>query len=161
MESDLTERQEATRRLAREFANEVAPLNREMDAEGYSQRLLERMKGLGLLGIILPEEYGGGGGDAVSGALVLYELARGSASVALTLDAHWLGAEAILSRGSEAQKKKYLPLAASSELFAFALTEPGAGSDAAALSATAERSGDGYVLNGVKSWCTNGGLAGL
>ncbi|MDR3254564.1 MAG: acyl-CoA dehydrogenase family protein [Synergistaceae bacterium] len=158
---ELTEGQRIAQKTAREFAAEVAPHNREMDLNGFSQTLHDRMMETGLPGVLLPAEYGGLGGDALSAVIVLYELAKGSASVALSLDANWLGVEAILRHGSDEQKKKYLPMSAGKGYFAFALTEPGAGSDAAAVSAEAKKTADGYVLDGVKSWCTNGGLAGV
>jgi len=97
----------------------------------------------------------------VTGTLVIYELAKASASVALTLGAHWMSASTILYHGTDDQKKKYLPQAATDTLFSFSLTEPGAGSDAAGLLTTAVLEGDEYVLNGTKAWCTTAEVAGV
>jgi alkylation response protein AidB-like acyl-CoA dehydrogenase len=116
----------------------------------------------GLMGIVVPETYGGAGADYVSYALAIEEIARVDAGCATTLSVHAMIASAILRLGSEQQKRRYLPdLASGDVIAAFALTEPGVGSDAAALTATARRDGSGYVLNGRKQWCTNGSFAGV
>jgi hypothetical protein len=114
------------------------------------------------MGIIVPERYGGAGADYVSYALAIEELARVDAGTAVTVSVHAMIASAIARLGSDAQKERYLPqLAASDAIAGFALTEPGVGSDAAALSSTARRDGDVYVLNGRKQWCTNGSYAAV
>ena len=114
------------------------------------------------MGIVIPEEYGGSGADYVSYALAVEELSRVDAGAGVTLSVHGMICAAIVRLGSDEQKKKYLTrLAAGDEIGAFALTEPEVGSDAAALRSTARRDGDGYVLNGRKQWCTNGGYSGI
>ncbi|MDR1481133.1 MAG: acyl-CoA dehydrogenase family protein [Synergistaceae bacterium] len=159
---EFSTEQKMVQKMVREFAEkEVAPLNQEMDREGFPHKLFDKMKENGFLGIHFPEKYKGGDGDAVTSALTIYELAKASASVALALDAHWLAADTILAHGSEEQKQKYLARAATDTIFAFSLTEPCAGSDAAGIQTVAEQSGDGYVLNGTKAWCTNGGVSGV
>jgi acyl-CoA dehydrogenase family protein 9 len=124
--------------------------------------VLEGMKELGLFGMIIPQEYGGIGLSSRSYARIVQEVAGHDASLAVTLGAHQsIGLKGILLFGTEAQKQKYLPkLATGENVAAFALTEPSAGSDAAAIQTRAERSADGnYVLNGSKIWITNGGIA--
>jgi acyl-CoA dehydrogenase family protein 9 len=125
--------------------------------------VLEGMKELGLFGMIIPQEYGGIGLSSRSYARIVQEVAGYDASLAVTLGAHQsIGLKGILLFGTEAQKNEYLPKLASGEhVGAFALTEPSAGSDAAAIQTRAEASGDGgsYVINGSKIWITNGGFA--
>jgi acyl-CoA dehydrogenase family protein 9 len=123
------------------------------------------MKELGLFGLIIPEEYGGLGLSNTGYARIMQELAAVDASLAVTVGAHQsIGLKGLLLFGTEAQKKRYLPKLATGEWVAgFALTEPGAGSDAASIATRAELSedGEGYVLNGNKIWITNGGFADL
>jgi len=127
--------------------------------------LLSKMKEMGLFGLTIPEEYGGIGLGATAYARVVQELASIDSSLAVTIGAHQsIGLKALLLFGTEAQKKKYLPkLATGEKVAAFALTEPGAGSDAASITTRAELSDDGehYLLNGSKIWITNGGFADL
>lgn len=159
---EFTEEQKMLQKMVREFTeNEIAPLDEKMDNEGFNYELWDKIKENGFLGIILPEEYGGANGNPITNALVINEVAKGSASVALTLDGHYLASDAILHHGTEAQKKKYLPKAATDTLLAFSLTEPSAGSDAAGIQTVAVLHGDTWVLNGTKAWCTNGGVAGI
>ena len=128
----FTEEQNMIRDMVREFTKkEVEPRDKWMDENGFDYDLHKKLTQAGLMGIHLAEKYGGGGGDAVTSIIVIHELAKGSASVALFLDANWLAADLILYHGSEAQKDKYLPLAAQGKIFAFGLTESSAGSDAA------------------------------
>jgi len=117
----------------------------------------------GLMGVLIPREYGGAGLDAVAFAICIEELAQACASTAVIVDVHTsVGTEPILLFGDEEQKRKWLPRLASGELLgAFALTEPASGSDAASLQTTASRKGSGYVLNGTKVFITNIGRAGL
>jgi len=117
----------------------------------------------GLLGVLVPREYGGAGLDALAFAICIEELAQACAATAVIIDVHTsVGTEPILLFGDEAQKRKWLPRLASGELLgAFALTEPSSGSDAASLKMTARRNGAGYVLNGTKVFITNIGRAGL
>jgi len=114
------------------------------------------------MGLPIAERYDGAGADYVSCALALEEIARVDAGTAVTLSVHYMIAAAIARLGSDAQKQKYLPiLAAGDKIAGFALTEPGAGSDATAIRSSARRDGETYVLNGRKQWCTNGGFAAV
>ena len=117
----------------------------------------------GLMGVLVPREYGGAGLDALAFAICIEELAQACASTAVIVDVHTsVGTEPILLFGHEEQKRRWLPRLASGELLgAFALTEPAAGSDAASLQTSARRNGSGYVLNGTKVFITNIGRAGL
>ena len=163
MDFELTEEQEMIRRMVRDFAEkEIVPIAGEMDEKGeFPWEIIRKMAPLGFLGLPIPEEYGGAGVDNVSFAIAMEEIARASGSIAITLDAHVsLACEAILQFGSEEQKRKYLaPLARGEKLGAFALTEPEAGSDAAAIKTRAVLSGDEWVLNGQKVFITNGSIA--
>ncbi|MCK5582075.1 MAG: acyl-CoA dehydrogenase family protein, partial [Candidatus Omnitrophica bacterium] len=150
----------------REFAkNEVEPVARELDETSeFPSELVAKMGELGLMGIPVPEEYGGGGFDTVAYAMAVLELARVDASVAITMAAHTsLGTMPIVLSGSEAQKQKYVPdLASGKMLGAFGLTEPEAGSDAGSTKTTAVKGdGDYYTVNGSKIFITNAGVAGL
>ena len=114
------------------------------------------------MGILIPEEFGGAGADYVSYALAIEALAKVDAGAAVTLSVHAMICATIAQLGTDAQKKKYLPVLASGDaIAAFALTEPEVGSDAASLRAVARRDGDGYVLSGRKQWCTNGGYSAV
>jgi alkylation response protein AidB-like acyl-CoA dehydrogenase len=150
--------------LARDFAvGVVAPLARRTDAEHrYPEEAIAKAAALGLLGITIPEEYGGAGMSHLAFAVLIEEVARVCASTAVIIDVHTsVGMEPILLYGNEAQKQRWLPdLAAGRLIGAFALTEPGAGSDAAALRTSARRVDGGYVLNGSKIFITNLGRAG-
>lgn len=157
----FTEEQLMIRDMVREFTtNEVEPRDKWMDENGFDFDLRDKLTEAGLMAIHLPEQYGGGGGDTTTSEIVINEIAKGSASVALFLDAHWLAADMILHHGSEEQKNTYLPKVAEGKIFAFGLTESNAGSDAAAIKSVAEKQPDGsYVLNGGKAWITNSGVA--
>jgi len=163
MNFEFTEEQQMVRNAVREFAeNEIAPLAREYDeAEKFPRKQLDGLAELGLLGMIIPEEYGGAGFDSVSYALALEEIAKADSSVAVIVSVtNSVCCYPILSFGTEEQKQKYLvPLAKGEKLGAFCLTEPQAGSDASNQKTRAVESGDFYVLNGTKSWVTNGGEA--
>lgn len=162
MNFKLTTEQEMIKKMVRDFTEkEVAPYDMEMDKTGeFPWEIIRKMSENGLFGIPFPEEYGGAGADAICEAITLEELARGSGSVSITLDAHMLCAGPILHFGTDEQKKKYLPdLVTGKKLGAFALTEPSGGSDAAALQTTATLDGDEYVLNGQKAWITNFSVA--
>ena len=114
------------------------------------------------MGIVVPEEFGGAGADYVSLALAIEELAKVDAGTAVTLSVHAMICAAILTIGTDEQKRKYLPkLASGDAIAAFALTEPEAGSDSASIRAGARRDGDGWVLSGRKQWCTNGGYSSV
>lgn len=149
----------------REFCErEVRPHAREWDeAERFPSELVPKLAELGLLGIRIPEAYGGAGMDTTAYALAVEECARVDGSLALTVASHnGLGSGHILLAGTEAQKQKYLSRAASGEwLAAWALTEPGSGSDAAALRTTAQRAGDEWTINGTKMFITQGSVGGF
>ncbi len=161
MDLRLTEEQEMVRNSVREFAkNEIAPLAREYDEEEKFPRLqLDGLAELGMLGMIIPEEYGGAGFDSISYCLALEEIARADASVAVIVGVtNSVCCYPILCFGTEEQKEKYLvPLAKGEELGAFCLSEPQAGSDATNLKTRAAKDGPYFVINGTKSWVTNGG----
>jgi alkylation response protein AidB-like acyl-CoA dehydrogenase len=163
MNLELTEEQQMVRNHVREFArNEIAPVAREYDeAEKFPREQLKGLADLGLLGMIIPEEYGGAGFDSVSYALALEEISKADSSVGVIVSVtNSVCCYPILSFGSEEQKQKYLvPLAKGEKLGAFCLTEPQAGSDAANQKTRAVKDGDFFVLNGTKSWVTNGGEA--
>ena len=153
------------RDMVREFADsEITPVARGLDEqEKFPRDLVDKMGELGLMGMIIPEEYGGAGLDMVAFATAIMELARADASVAITMAAHSsLGSLPILMFGSDEQKNTYLPKLASGEMLgAFGLTEPNAGSDAGATKTKAVRAGDEYVVNGGKIFITNAGEAGV
>jgi len=165
MNLELSEEQEMVRASVREFAqNEIAPVAREYDEqEKFPREQLNGLAELGLMGMIIPEEYGGAGFDTVSYALALEEIAKADASVAVIVSVtNSVCCYPILSFGTEEQKQKYLvPLAKGEKLGAFCLSEPQAGSDATNQKTRAVENGDFYVLNGTKSWVTNGGEAGV
>lgn len=160
---ELTEEQRMVQASVREFvAGEIAPRARSADEEARFPR--EQLKGLaelGLLGMIIPEEWGGAGFDTVAYAVALEEIARADASVCVIVGVtNSVVCYPILSFGTEEQKKRYLvPLARGEMLGAFCLSEPQAGSDATNLKTRAVRDGDSYVINGTKSWVSSGGEA--
>jgi alkylation response protein AidB-like acyl-CoA dehydrogenase len=162
---ELSEDQNIIRDTVRDFAREVvAPCAAEIDrTEEFPAELVKRAAQLDLLGIVVPEKYGGAGLDHVCFALFVEEIAAVSGTLAVILDVHTsVGTEPIVYFGSEEQKQRFLPGLASGELLgAFALTEPDAGSDAASLKTTARRDGDYFVLNGTKTFITNVGVADL
>ena len=142
MDLDLSPEHELVRDTVRDFARErVAPVAEELDREGrFPYELVAELAELGLMGIPIPEEYGGAGGDTLSYAIAIEELTRVDSSVAITVAAHTsLGTMPILLFGSNEQRQRWLPdLASGKRLAAFGLTEPGAGSDAGATRTTAE-----------------------
>jgi butyryl-CoA dehydrogenase len=165
MDFSLTSDQLLIRDTVRQFMEaEMRPVLRQYEREEkFPAEELRRLGELGCCGMLIPEEWGGSGTDTISYALMLEEVARVDASTAVTLSVtNSLGCVPILRHGTEAQKKKYLQRLAHGEILgAFCLTEPQAGSDAASLQTRATRDGDVYVLNGTKSWVTNGGVSGL
>jgi alkylation response protein AidB-like acyl-CoA dehydrogenase len=162
---ELTPEQEAIRQMVREFAEaEIRPVVSYYDeTQEFPHQLFAKMGELGLLGILVPPEYGGAGLGYMEFALIIEELARVCPAIALSVAAHnGLCTNHILSFGSEELKRRYLPeLASGKALGAWALTEPGSGSDAAALRTTARREGDVYILNGSKSFTTHGGVGSI
>jgi acyl-CoA dehydrogenase len=165
MNLELTEEQGMIQGVAREFARgPVAKRAAEIDRTGeFPSDLVEQAASLDLMGIVVPEEYGGAGLDHTCFAIFIEEIAAESGTLAVILDVHTsVGTEPIIDFGTEEQKRKYLPRLASGEwLAAFALTEPEFGSDAANLQATADLRGDEYILNGTKTFITNVGHADL
>jgi len=163
MDFELNEEQRLVRDMVHDLAQkEIAPRAAEVDkSEEFPAVNIRKMAELGLLGLPYPEAYGGGGGDYVSYAIAVEEIARACGSTALIYAAHVsLGCGPIYYFGTEAQKQKWLPRLCSGEgLGAFGLTEPEAGSDAGATRTTAIRDGDHYILNGSKMWITSGALA--
>ncbi|MGE5699118.1 MAG: acyl-CoA dehydrogenase [Deltaproteobacteria bacterium] len=156
---DLTEEQRMIQEMARSFAQkEVLPKAAELDETGrYPAELVRKMAELGLMGVAVPEEYGGAGMDNVCYAIAMEEIARACASTAVIMSVNnSLVCDPLLKFGTEEQKKKYLvPLASGEKLGCFGLTEPGAGSDAGSQKTTAVRKGDHYVVNGTKNFITN------
>ncbi len=159
----LGEEHELMRRTVREFAEKEIPLARSKEIDDKSEfpwDLVKKAAALNLMGITVPEEYGGIGSDMLSRAIAMEEISRANATLGIIIAAHNLCADAIHLYGNEEQKQKYLvPLAKGEILGAFGLTEPGAGSDTAAISTTAVRDGDSWVLNGAKCFITNCGPA--
>ena len=161
----LTEEQKEIQRVAREFAQaEIAPHSDAWDRDATLDRsVLDRLGELGFLGMLIPDQYGGLGLDSVTYLVALEEIAAVNASVAVAMSVHnSLPTQMILRYGSDAQRERYLPAMARGEwLGAFALSEPEAGSDAAAMTAQAVRDGDGWILNGTKAWVTSGNEAAV
>jgi short-chain 2-methylacyl-CoA dehydrogenase len=158
---DLSPEHELVRSTVREFAERrVAPVAEELDREHrFPYELVAELAGLGLMGMPVPEEYGGAGADTVSYAIAVEELTRIDSSLAITMAAHTsLGTMPILMFGSDEQKRRWLPdLASGKKLAAFGLTEAGAGSDAAASRTTAEERHSRWIVNGSKIFITNAG----
>ncbi|WP_040227588.1 acyl-CoA dehydrogenase [Bhargavaea cecembensis] len=162
MDFHFTEEQKMMRRMVRDFAkNEVEPFIPRMEAGEFPREIVKKMGELGLMGISVPEKYGGSEMDYVSYIIAVHELSRVSAVTGVILSVHTsVGTNPILMFGTEEQKQKYVPKLASGEyLGAFCLTEPPAGSDAGALKTRAVKKDGGYVLNGSKVFITNGGEA--
>ncbi len=151
--------------MVREFAEkEIEPVADELDKESkYPTEILEKMAPLGLLGIMIPEKYGGAGLDAVSFAIVIEEISKKCAATGVVTEVHnSLVSWPIIEYGTEEQKEKYLSiLAKGEEIGAFAGTEPNAGSDLGSMETTAELDGDHYVINGQKTFITSGSEAGV
>jgi alkylation response protein AidB-like acyl-CoA dehydrogenase len=163
LELDATH--QAIRDAARKLAqDEIAPLAKQADEqERFLHELIPKLGALGFLGIQIPERYGGAALDTLAYALIVEEISRADGSMGLTVASHnGLGSSHILHFGNDAQHARYLPKLASGEwLGAWALTEPGSGSDAAALHTRAERKGDDWVLNGTKMFITQGTVFGV
>jgi alkylation response protein AidB-like acyl-CoA dehydrogenase len=165
MNFDLSDEQRMWRITVHDFVSrEIKPKAHEVDETAeFNWPAVRKMGPLGLLGLNIPEQYGGSGVDAVSAAIAIEELGWGCGSTALAIAAHnGLGTTPIVLFGSEAQKQKYLPTVASgkSRLASLALTEPGAGSDIqGGVRTRAEHIGEEWVINGSKAWCTNASIA--
>jgi len=165
MDFELSETHRAIQASAREFAQEeIAPYAaRWSEREEFPRELMPKLGQLGFLGIQIDPEYGGAGLDTMAYALIVEEISRADGSVGLTVASHnGLGSSHIARFGSEQQRRRYLPKLASGEwLGAWALTEPGSGSDAAALETRAVQHGQDWVLNGTKMFITQGSVAGV
>jgi alkylation response protein AidB-like acyl-CoA dehydrogenase len=163
MDFEPSGEQALLRKTVRDFAErELAPHSREWDErQGFPREVFAKLGGVGLTGACWPEEYGGSGLSTVEWAIVMEELARADAGVALSLAAHHsLCSAHIHLAGTHEQKRRFLPpLARGEQVGCWGLTEPGSGSDAGGMRTTAARDGDHWVLNGSKSFITNGGLA--
>lgn len=163
MQFTPTEEQQAVLATAREFAqSEVLPKAAEIDREHrHPAELVKRMAELGFLGIAIPDQYGGSGMDHVSYVLAMEEISRACASTGVIMSVNnSLVCDPIYRFGTEAQKQEWLtPLASGKLLGCFALSEPEAGSDAAAQKTVAVKDGDGWIINGTKNWITNGPVA--
>lgn len=164
MDLQFTEEQLMMRNMVREFArNEITPFIEEMEAGKFPRDVLNKMGELGLMGITVPECYGGAAMDFISYIIAINELSKVSATVGVILSVHTsVGTNPILKFGSEEQKEKYVArLASGRALAAFCLTEPGAGSDAGAIKTSAVKKGNSFILNGSKAFITNGGEADI
>jgi len=165
MDFSLTEEQQMIQKMARDFAHsEVTPIAKELDKTGrWPTELVTKLGELGLMGVAVPDEYGGAGSDAVSYALAIEEISAACASTGVIMSAHnSLAVDPILKFGTEAQKEEFLkPMASGKMLGCFGLTEPMSGSDASTMATIAEKDGDHWVINGSKNFITNGPHADL
>ena len=165
MDFHLSKEQEMIRKMYREFAETgVKPLAEELDEEDrFPMETVEKMAKLGMMGIYFPKQYGGAGGDVLSYAMCVEELAKVCGTTAVIVSAHTsLCCAPIFEHGTEEQKMKYLPdLLSGKKIGAFGLTEPNAGTDASGQQTMAVLEGDHYVLNGSKCFITNGNVADL
>ena len=160
----LSEDEQLVVRTVHDFVNqEVKPVVRELEhANTYPEALIEQMKQLGIFGLAIPEEYGGTPVSIPCYVLITEELARGWMSLAGAMGGHTVVAKLLLHFGTEQQKRRYLPRMATGEIRAtMALTEPGGGSDLQAMRTVARKDGEGYVVNGSKTWITNSRRSGL
>ena len=150
--------------LVREFVNEqVLPVATELEhADEYPTQIVKGMQEMGIFGLMIPEEYGGLGESLLTYALVVEEIARGWMSVSGIINTHFIVAYMLLNHGTDEQKRRYLPKMATGDIRgAFSMSEPGCGSDVAAITTKAVREGDGWSVTGQKMWLTNGGSANL
>ena len=163
MDFALNKEQLMIQQMVREFAlNEIEPVASEYEAEGrFPEEIIKGLSDLGIMGMTVPKEYGGGGCDTVSYTVAIEEIARACASTAIAVSVNnSLACFPLLTFGTEEQKQEHLvPIASGQTIGAFGLTEPSAGSDAAMQQTVAEADGDGYVLNGVKHFITNATVA--
>lgn len=160
----LTDIQQEILSAVRDFVdNEILPVANELEhRDEYPKDIVDGLKELGVFGLMIPEEFGGLGESLTTYALVVEEIARGWMSVSGVINTHFIVAYMIMQHGTEEQKQRYLPRMATGEVRgAFSMSEPGCGSDVAAITSKAVRDGDDYVLTGQKMWLTNGGSSTL
>jgi alkylation response protein AidB-like acyl-CoA dehydrogenase len=160
----LTEDQRDILAAVREFVDaEIIPVANELEhADEYPQAIVDQLKEMGVFGLMIPEEFGGLGESLLTYALVVEEIARGWMSVSGVINTHFIVAYMLMQHGTQEQKERYLPRMATGEVRgAFSMSEPGCGSDVAAITSKAVRDGDGWVMNGAKMWLTNGGTSTL
>jgi alkylation response protein AidB-like acyl-CoA dehydrogenase len=161
----LTDEQSELLKLVRQFVDEqIIPVAMELERKDeYPTEIVAAMKEMGIFGLMIPEEYGGLGESLLTYALCVEEIARGWMSVSGIINTHFIVAYLLLQHGTPEQKQKYLPRMATGEVRgAFSMSEPGAGSDVAAIKTKAVSSGDGeWTINGQKMWLTNGGTSNL
>ena len=161
MDFALTEEQQELQAMVKDFVDkEIVPYTEEMDRENHARpEIFKKAGDMGLLNLVVPEEYGGPGLDSITIATIYEELGKGCAGIATSIAANALASYPILLAGNDEQKKYQCDLLNDGKLAAFALTEPSAGSDAGAVATKAVKDGDHYVLNGNKVFITNGGIA--
>jgi alkylation response protein AidB-like acyl-CoA dehydrogenase len=160
----LTDVQEEILAAVHDFVeNEIIPVANELEhADEYPTKIVEGLKELGVFGLMIPEEYGGLGESLLTYSLVVEEIARGWMPVSGVINTHFIVAYMLMQHGTEEQKQKYLPRMSTGEVRgAFSMSEPGCGSDVAAITSKAVRDGDGWKLTGQKMWLTNGGSSTL
>jgi alkylation response protein AidB-like acyl-CoA dehydrogenase len=160
----LTDVQEEILAAVHDFVeNEIIPVANELEhADEYPTKIVEGLKELGVFGLMIPEEYGGLGESLLTYSLVVEEIARGWMPVSGVINTHFIVAYMLMQHGTEEQKQKYLPRMSTGEVRgAFSMSEPGCGSDVAAITSKAVRDGDGWNLTGQKMWLTNGGSSTL
>lgn len=160
----LTEDQRDILAAVKDFVdNEILPVANTLEhADEYPQQIVDGLKEMGVFGLMIPEEYGGLGESLLTYALVVEEIARGWMSVSGVINTHFIVAYMLMQHGTDEQKAYYLPRMATGECRgAFSMSEPGCGSDVAAITSKATREGDGWVMNGAKMWLTNGGSSTL
>ncbi len=159
----LTEEQQMLQKLAHDFAREqILPVAERYDRTGeFPQPVIDQARQLGLMNSNIPTQYGGGGAHLIEECLLAEELAWGCAGIATSMLLNNIAAIPVIVAGSDEQKKLWLPRMVEGELAAYAVTEPGAGSDVAGIQTTARRRGDGYLLSGAKTFITNASVAGF
>ncbi|HWK28205.1 MAG TPA: acyl-CoA dehydrogenase family protein [Solirubrobacter sp.] len=161
---EKTEEQQAILEMVRQFVDEqILPQAEHYDAvDEFPEPIVAQMRGLGLFGVTIPEEYGGMGLDLTTYAMIVEELSRGWISISGIVNTHFIGSYLLMKFGTEAQRERLLPRMATGEIrAAFSLSEPELGSDVAAIQASAVRDGSDWVLNGSKMWVTNGLRSGV
>ena len=161
---ELSDDQRQIQKMVREFVEQdVYPVAEELEArDEFPDKIVEQMKGMGLFGLTIPEDFGGAGMDLMTYALVVTELSRGWMSLSGVINTHFMGAYLLMKHGTDEQKRQWLPRMATGELrAALSMSEPGAGSDVQSISCKAVRDGDDYLVTGQKMWVTNGLRAGL